>query len=92
MLWLARQSSQKSLKNLSFFIRWVTTSSRILPNAGDFGSFLIDRFGCVCGLLYGTTYTYAGINLTTYAGAGLAMTMPDAMETIRLKIHHNILQ
>ena len=50
---------------------------------GDSGSTLIDRFGNVCGLLYGATYTYSGINLTTYAG--LAMTMPDMLETVQLK-------
>ena len=53
---------------------------------GDSGSILIDRFGHVCGLLYGATYTYAGINSTTYAG--LAMTMPDVLETMKLKIQH----
>ena len=50
---------------------------------GDSGSVLVDRFGCVPGLLYGVMYIYAGINLTTYAG--LAMTMPDVLETIKLK-------
>lgn len=50
---------------------------------GDSGFILVDRFGCVCGLLYGAMYTYAGITLTTYAG--LAMTIPDILETIKLK-------
>lgn len=32
--------------------------SRDFANPGDSGSVLIDRFGRLCGLLYGTTYTY----------------------------------
>lgn len=34
-------------------------------------------------------YTYAGIDLTTYAG--VAMTMPDVQETIKLKTQETIL-
>ncbi|OJJ79259.1 uncharacterized protein ASPGLDRAFT_137340 [Aspergillus glaucus CBS 516.65] len=54
---------------------------------GDSGSVLINRWGRVCGLLYGSTYTYAGIDLNVYAG--LAMTMPDVKETIKLKSRNN---
>lgn len=54
---------------------------------GDSGSVLIDRFGRVSGLLYGLTRTYAGINLTAYGG--LAMTMHDAHETIKVETYSN---
>lgn len=59
---------------------------RDFAHPGDSGSILIDRFGRVCGLLYGATYTYAGVTLPVYAG--LAMTMSDVFETIKLKSHH----
>lgn len=50
---------------------------------GDSGSVLLDRWGRICGLLYGSTHTYGGINLNVYAG--LAMTFTDVQETLKIK-------
>ena len=35
---------------------------------GNTVSALIDKFGCVCGLLYGATYTYISIGSTSPSG------------------------
>lgn len=54
---------------------------------GDSGSFLIDLRGDVCGLVYGAFSALSsptGLG-NTYVGAGLAMTMPDVMESLRLR-------
>lgn len=50
---------------------------------GDSGSVLLSRKGEICGLLYGSTHTYGGTGLNVYAG--LAMTMPDVMETLKVR-------
>lgn len=54
---------------------------------GDFGSFLIDSSGDVCGLLYGAFTGLSGPtgSENTYVNAGLAMSMPDVMKSVALR-------
>lgn len=54
---------------------------------GDSGSFVIDRRGRVCGLLYAGASGYYGPpgEEQMYAGVGLAMNMPDVHHSIKLK-------
>jgi len=55
---------------------------------GDSGSLLINRFGKICGLYYGTATSWLGPNgmEVVNSNAGLAMTMADVIEGINLKI------
>jgi hypothetical protein len=54
---------------------------------GDSGSFIIDRFGRICGLLYGAAKAFNGPpgREEFYFYAGLAMTIPDVLKTISIK-------
>ncbi|BCR91361.1 uncharacterized protein ACHE_70204A [Aspergillus chevalieri] len=54
-----------------------------LCKPGDSDSVLLDRRGRIRDLLYRFTYTYAGIDLNVYAG--LAITMSDGKETIKIE-------
>ena len=54
---------------------------------GDSSSVLMDRWGRICGLPYGFTSTYGGIDSNLYAG--LAMTMSGIHGTVKIKSRGN---
>lgn len=55
---------------------------------GDPGSFVINRFGEVCGLYYGnaTSWVGPGGEEVPHSSAGLAMTIPDLVQGVEKQI------